>query len=127
MWVACAASRDSGLPAGGKRGTGTRCEARSNAVTADTYSSLTCTTRCQRGSCDVSSPVVVLDAAGSSPVTHPSVVAGCRPCLGNGAGPSACLGPILGQIWSSQPRADLRGGSAGEPYLRIALSTMPGP
>jgi hypothetical protein len=43
--------------------------------------------------------VVVLDAAGSSPVTHPTVSAGQRLWSGNGPGPLAFQCPILGARW----------------------------
>src|ERR1700761_5123872 len=60
--------------------------------------------------------VVVLDVVGSSTITHPSVLAGQRPCPGNGAWPLSFQCPILGAKWG---RAGSTSGRIRVPWHRL--------
>src|SRR6266700_7988008 len=69
--------------------------------------------------------VVVLDVAGSSPVTHPSEFAGRRPWSGYGPGPSAYQCPILGaSVVQRRPRrVSRRAMSSGKLSFSITTAT----
>src|ERR1700722_1849284 len=72
--------------------------------------------------------VVVLDVAGSSPATHPKVVAGYRPWSGNGPGPLAIPGerpPPASPDPDNPTTATARAGTRSR--SRPRLGNEPGP